>query len=635
MNNQPAVPFDRKHVPADLKPLGEGDPEALGPYRVLGRIGAGGMGAVYAGLGVDGTCAAVKVVHPQFAADDEFRSRFAREVDLVSRVRASCTPAFLGSDLESETPWLATDYVPGLTLRAHVSRNGPLTGGMLTAFATGMAEALVAVHGTGVVHRDLKPGNVILSPDGPKVLDFGIARATDGTVLTSTGGLLGTPGWMAPELYGGDVATPASDMFAWAAMVAYAATGREPFGRGPVEAVSHRTQTEEPELTGLSGDAEQLVRYGLSKDPAQRPTAEQALAELTDRWRHTRVPSGPVPDAPTEVVPALLAQEWDGVEEPPVKRVRSRGRAWAIGTTGVVAAGTVVGLLAVWLFVDTAAVPGGDEDAAAENGQDGAEGSDEPEEPQVTRDPEESAGVFEEAAETARGAESFIAASFRFSNNPGDNTPYYYWYTEDPERAFLSLSMLGPGGGGHLAHGTHLEEVVGVSERNDTFTGEQEREYHPVNDEDAVDNPLHEWEYELAALEALAADDAEFGYEGTDQVPEVAVSLDEMPGQAPDAEELDVREGHRYRGTATGGFWLHPGVDEDTGDRRAEVDVWVSEAGYPLAMRVEETVEGGHSESDGDLVNSYNIDFMVFGAPVEIEIPDESEIEDRADPGTD
>ncbi|MBE2999283.1 serine/threonine protein kinase [Nocardiopsis sp. HNM0947] len=633
MNQQTAVPFDRKHVPADLKPLGEGDPEGLGPYRVLGRIGAGGMGAVYAGLGEDGTCAAVKVVHPQFAADDEFRSRFAREVDLVSRVRASCTPAFLGTDLGSETPWLATDYVPGLTLRAHVSRNGPLTGGMLTAFATGMAEALVAIHGTGVVHRDLKPGNVILSPDGPKVLDFGIARATDGTALTSTGGLLGTPGWMAPELYEGDGATPASDMFAWAAMVAYAATGREPFGRGPIEAVSHRTQTEEPDLTGVSGDVEQLVRYGLSKDPARRPTAEQALTELTDRWRHTRVRPGPVPDAPTEVVPALLAQEWDGVEAPPVKRVRGRGRAWALGVTGVVAAGTAVGLLAVWLFADTG--PGGDEDAAADHAEEGAEGSGEAEEPQVARDPEEAAGVFEEAAETARGASSFIVASHRYSNQPGDSTPYFYWYTEDPERAFLSLSMLGPTGGGHLAYGPDLEEIVGVSERNDYITGEEERTYGQAGDEDAVDNPLHEWEYELAGLEALAADGSELSYEGTEEVPEVMVSLEEMPGQSPDGEELAGREGHRYTGTAAGGFWLHPGSDEEPGDRTADVDLWVSEAGYPLALRVEETVEGEQSEGGGALTYSHDLDFMVFDAPVDIEIPDESQIEGGADPGTD
>ncbi|HIY41686.1 MAG TPA: serine/threonine protein kinase, partial [Candidatus Nocardiopsis merdipullorum] len=297
--------FSRNQLPPGVEPPGNSDPRTLGPYRVVGRIGAGGMGAVYAGLDAQGGSAAVKVVHPHIAVDPEFLARFAREVEMVSRVRAACAPAFFDADVRAETPWLATEYVPGSTLRKHVRENGPLTGGVLTALAVGLAEALVAIHGAGVVHRDLKPGNVILSPEGPKVLDFGIARAVDATALTSTGGMFGTPGWMAPEQYVGEEATDRSDMFVWACMVLFAATGENPFGKGPLDVVSHRTRTEEPNLAGLPAELAEIVRSALAKDPAERPTAEQVLTRLTEDWNATQVRPVSTQD-PTLTVPVLI-----------------------------------------------------------------------------------------------------------------------------------------------------------------------------------------------------------------------------------------------------------------------------------------------------------------------------------------
>ncbi|WP_040685198.1 protein kinase domain-containing protein, partial [Nocardiopsis halotolerans] len=153
MTSPASAPFDDSRLPPGVEPPTGADPEHIGHYRVVGRIGAGGMGAVYAGLAPDNGCAAVKVVHAHFADNPDFRARFAREVAMVARVRAACAPAFLGADTRADTPWLATEYVPGLTLRQHVRRHGPLTGGVLLALAVGLAEALAAIHGAGVVHR--------------------------------------------------------------------------------------------------------------------------------------------------------------------------------------------------------------------------------------------------------------------------------------------------------------------------------------------------------------------------------------------------------------------------------------------------------------------------------------------------
>lgn len=621
MSREPTRPFGRDHLSEGVVAPDETDPRRLGPYEVVGRIGAGGMGAVYAGISDTGACAAVKVVHPHIAVDPEFLSRFQREVNLVSQVRASCTPEFLGAEVTAETPWLATEYVPGLTLRAHVKKHGPLSGGMLTALAVGLAEALVAIHAAGVVHRDLKPGNVILAPDGPKVLDFGIARVAGGTTLTRTGGLMGTLGWIAPEQYVGEEASEASDMFAWAGLVLFAATGREPFGRGPVDVVSHRTRTEEPDLTGLPAESAETLRVAFSKDARQRPRAMEVLDGLTSGWRErTRLGPTPEQEAPTEIVPELLAQEWGEVEIPAVRRPRrSRGLWWSAAAAGV----TAVGFLSAWLVVDPAPdVEGsGSEAGDSETGE-----GDEPQGSHIGREPEEVDTVIGEALDLVRGADSFTAVSHRGSNAPGDTTPYYHWYTEDPEPAFLSLSMLGPVGGGHVAYGEGLEEIVGVSERREGSAQGPGREYYRGGQQQEVDSPLGEWEHDLESLQALQGDGAELSYEGTGAVPAPNFALEEVAGEV----DLASRNGHRYSGSVTGDFWMMPGPTDPPGGEQAEVELWVSDEGYPQKLSVTETFEVDEEEWDVEVLeNTYDLDLVSFNEPVEIEIPDESEIEQR------
>ena len=193
-------------------PLGAHDPVRLGPHRLVGRLGSGGMGTVYLARPLLGRPVAVKAVHPELADEPEFRARFAREIAALCRIRSPFVPRFAGAGPRAETPWLATSYVDGPTLREQVEGVGPLRGGALTRLAAGTASALADIHTAGLVHRDLKPGNVILSPDGPRILDFGIASSLSGTARTGTGGVMGTPGWIAPERLRGAPASPASDV---------------------------------------------------------------------------------------------------------------------------------------------------------------------------------------------------------------------------------------------------------------------------------------------------------------------------------------------------------------------------------------------------------------------------------------
>jgi eukaryotic-like serine/threonine-protein kinase len=329
-----------------LSPLLDEDPAQIGGHTLVGRIGAGGMGTVFAASAPDGGYLAIKVIHTDHAADPDFRARFAREVDLVRRVTGPRVPAFHGADPDAEAPWLATEYVPGRTVADHLDTHGPLTGGMLLGFAAGTAEALRVVHATGVVHRDLKPGNVILAADGPKVLDFGIARAVEETALTRTGGVVGTPGWIAPEHYQGAEITAAADMFAWGALVAYAATGANPFGTGAPNALAYRVLHGEPDLAGVPGELLPLLRAALERDPARRPAADEAVQSVHSLWRHT-TQAAPADDEAT-AVQHLLGREWTEVHTalpaaPPPPR-RRRGLVIALAAAvalGVVAAGGI------------------------------------------------------------------------------------------------------------------------------------------------------------------------------------------------------------------------------------------------------------------------------------------------------
>ncbi|GAA4907178.1 serine/threonine-protein kinase [Streptomonospora salina] len=320
--------FTTGPVPDRLTPLSGDDPRVIGPYRIAGRIGSGGMGAVYAAVDGSGACVAVKVVHSEHAADPDYRARFAREVDLLTRVRGACTAGVRAADTAGGTPWLATEYVPGKTLREHVHDEGPLGQGMLLALAAGIAEALVAVHGAGIVHRDLKPGNVILSPDGPKVLDFGIARAGDETAVTATGVLVGTPGWIPPEVYRGAEPDSRADMFAWGGLIAFAAAGRNPYGTAAPDILAFRAMEERPDLDGVPADLLPLVERAMSADPAQRPAAAEALRAVGGLWERRRAGPAAAGDGAEDGAAAggepaltrLLETEWTGVLPPAAAR---------------------------------------------------------------------------------------------------------------------------------------------------------------------------------------------------------------------------------------------------------------------------------------------------------------------------
>ncbi|MFI8517684.1 serine/threonine protein kinase [Streptomyces sp. NPDC085481] len=275
-----------------MDPLNADDPVVIGPFRLLGRLGVGGMGRVYLARSAGGRAVAVKVVHPELAAQDEFRRRFAREVAALERVSGTGTAPVLGADTGAELPWVAVGYVPGPSLRTVVGDEyGPLPTESIRTLASGLARALTHVHASGLVHRDLKPSNVLLTVDGPKIIDFGIARAVDTVTdggLTSTGAVVGSPGFMSPEQVRGERLTPASDVFCLGSVLAYAATGRSPFGGADsgVHATMFRIAHDEPDLTDLAPELTGLIRACLSKDPAGRPSAAELVDTLpvTDPW---------------------------------------------------------------------------------------------------------------------------------------------------------------------------------------------------------------------------------------------------------------------------------------------------------------------------------------------------------------
>ena len=258
-----------------MEPLSAEDPRTIGEFRLHARLGAGGMGQVYLGFSRAGRPVAIKVVHPQFASDQEFLQRFSREVAAASAVSGMYTAPVVGSGLNDNPPWLATAYVPGPPLAAVVSRYGPLPEAAVWRLAAGLAEALHAVHAAGLVHRDLKPANVLLADDGPHVIDFGISRAFQGTQLTSAGMVIGTPGYMSPEQAEGAPSGPPSDIFSLGCVLAYATTGNAPFGDGTAASILYRVVRTEPDLSALPAGLRQLTEACLKKNPAQRPDTVQ------------------------------------------------------------------------------------------------------------------------------------------------------------------------------------------------------------------------------------------------------------------------------------------------------------------------------------------------------------------------
>lgn len=265
-----------------MRPLEAGDPASVGEgkYRLVGRLGQGGMGVVYFGRSRSGRAVAVKVVRPELSTEPGFRRRFADEVASARRVGGFHTAPVVDADPEGEPAWLVTAFVPGPTLQAVLDRVGPLPVDTLTVLAAGLAEALAAIHQAGVIHRDLKPANIIIAEDGPRVIDFGIARALDGTALTQTGFQIGTPGFLAPEQLTGGALSPAVDMFALGVVLGQAA-GAAPFGDGASAARHYRVVHEQPDLAGVPDQLRGLVAACLAKDPRDRPSPSGFLNRLT------------------------------------------------------------------------------------------------------------------------------------------------------------------------------------------------------------------------------------------------------------------------------------------------------------------------------------------------------------------
>ncbi|MFF4838032.1 serine/threonine-protein kinase [Streptomyces sp. NPDC001315] len=291
-----------------FKPLEAGDPEAVAGYRLSARLGAGGMGKVYLSYTPGGRAVAVKVIRPEFSEDPEFRRRFKHEVDAAQRVQGLYTAPVIDAETEGPRPWLATAYVPGPSLADAVGAHGPLPVPTVLLLVAGIAEALHVIHGAGIVHRDLKPSNVLLASDGPRVIDFGIARAADATSLTSSGVTVGTPSFMAPEQAAGREVTAATDVFALGQVAAYAALGTPAFGEGTGHGVLYRIVHEDPELTALPDEVRELVTRCLAKDPAARPSVmdvitlcQAANAETSLRRPEEWLPSAVAADITSRV----------------------------------------------------------------------------------------------------------------------------------------------------------------------------------------------------------------------------------------------------------------------------------------------------------------------------------------------
>ncbi|MFC4531818.1 serine/threonine-protein kinase [Sphaerisporangium dianthi] len=270
--------------------MDSGDPgttqRRIGPYTVLRRLGEGGMGVVHLARSADGRAVALKVMRHKLAGSEEFRRRFRKEAEAARRVARWCTAPVLDAAMDGTLAYLVTEYVDGPDLAAVVTTRGPMAGADLEALAVGVAVALTAIHAAGVVHRDLKPSNILLSQVGPRVIDFGIAQLAEvGGTGSTTRSIIGTPAYMSPEQARGERVTTASDVFSWGSVVAYAGTGRAPFGGGGMDEVRHRVINYAPDLDGLDEELRALVERALDKNPARRPSAQRLIDRMLGRER--------------------------------------------------------------------------------------------------------------------------------------------------------------------------------------------------------------------------------------------------------------------------------------------------------------------------------------------------------------
>ncbi|MER6003713.1 serine/threonine-protein kinase [Nonomuraea angiospora] len=320
-----------------FRPLQAGEPTQLGDYRIVGGLGEGGQGVVYLAERASGERVAIKVLHARLAGRSEARGRFLREVDAAMRVAAFCTARVLDVAVDGDRPYIVSEFVDGSSLEDSVREHGPRSGGALDRIAVSTATALVAIHRAGIVHRDFKPSNVLLGSDGPRVIDFGIARAID---MTATGGSVGTPAYMAPELIHGEPAQPASDVFSWAVTVGFAATGRPFFGQDTLPAVMYRILNAQPDLDGVPEPLRAVLSRCLAKAPPERPTAAEVLHLLLGHGQIVTKPVGGDPAAhpaaapPAEAPPAGVTPAWT-----PSTGMPSAGPPFA-GLAGTPAPGT-------------------------------------------------------------------------------------------------------------------------------------------------------------------------------------------------------------------------------------------------------------------------------------------------------
>ncbi|GLX04147.1 serine/threonine-protein kinase [Microbispora sp. NBRC 16548] len=338
----------------DVSPLRPEDPHRLGNYRLDGRLGVGGQGVVFRGVGASGGPVAVKLLHAR-VDDASARRAFAREIEAVRRVAPFCTAQVLDADLDGDRPYIVSEYVDGPSLREHVTTAGPRTGGDLDRVAVGTATALAAIHRAGVVHRDFKPGNVLLGSDGLRVVDFGISRLADATA--TTGNPVGTPAYIAPEQLEGRPAEPAADVFCWALTLVYAASGRHAYTGDTYAAVMARILYGTPDLGPLTGLLKDLVVACLAAEPADRPDAGQVLSALLDRSPGRPGPAAqglPAqdPTAPDLTAPDLTAP---GLTTPdPIVSGSTAGRARVVALVASLAVLVAVGV--AWVL--TAREPG-------------------------------------------------------------------------------------------------------------------------------------------------------------------------------------------------------------------------------------------------------------------------------------
>ncbi|MEU7896483.1 serine/threonine-protein kinase [Nonomuraea sp. NPDC049152] len=333
------MPAQRTDRGAMLKP---GDPVRLGPYRLLDRLGEGGQGAVYLAEGADGGRVAVKLLHARHADGPDVRARFLREIELARQVAEFCTARVLDAGESDGALYVVSEYIDGVSLQKSVEREGPRAGAALHRIAVGTATALAAIHQAGIVHRDFKPANVLLGPDGPRVIDFGISRALD-TMATTTSGVVGTPTYMSPEQIGGQRVGAASDVFSWAATMVFAATGRPAFGHDSIPAVLHRILSAEPDLSAIPDGLRQLLAHCLAKEPSARPSASQAMLALIAHRSAPAAPSwaaAPVAPAPAPAHPSRrTGPPGQGLETVPSKTRRKV----AYGMAAVACAAAVTG----------------------------------------------------------------------------------------------------------------------------------------------------------------------------------------------------------------------------------------------------------------------------------------------------